>query len=177
MKKVPDYIVSRIWPNRYPELEAAFVNFKSVLNDLMRVYHEYLKERSDGVTVEKFYKSHYDDIDPFEQNKLVDKYNYHNALIEDLILELTRAANYICDKIRDYIFEGFRLDEGALLITRGDILSSNTYRVEYRGDQRTTHPYPGLREFMTLREQRDLYIGTGIEEDYFRNVRGNENCG
>jgi hypothetical protein len=162
MKKVSDYIVSRIWPNRYPELEAAFVNFKNVLNDLMRVYHEYLKERSDGVTVEKFYKSHYDEIDSFEQNKLVDKYNYHNALIEDLILELTRAANYIC--------EGFRLDEGALLVTRGDILSSNTYRVEYRGDQRTTHPYPGLREFMSLREQRDLYIGSGIEEDYFRKM-------
>jgi hypothetical protein len=170
MKKVPDYIVSRIWPNRYPELEGAFANFKSIVNDLMRVYHEHLKERSDGVTVEKFYKSHYDRIDPIEQNKLVDKYNYHSALIEDLILELTRAANYICDKIRDYIFAGFRLEEGALLITRGDILSSSTYRVEYRNDQRTAHPYPGLREFMTMREKRDLFIGQGIEEDYFRKM-------
>jgi hypothetical protein len=151
-------------------LEIAFVNFKSVVNDLMRVYHEYLEERSDGVTVQKFYKSRYDDFDSIEQNRLLDKYNYHNALIEDLIFELTRAANYICDMIRAYIFEGFRLDEGALLITRGDMLGSNTFRLEYRDDQRVSHPYPGLREFMTLREQRDLHIGEGVEEDYFRKM-------
>lgn len=170
IKTVPDYIVSRIWPNRYSELEYAFINFKSVVNDLMRVYHEYLKERPDGVTVEKFYKSYYEDFDPVKQNKLVDKYNYHNALIDDLVFELTRAANYICDKIREYIFEEFRLEEGALLITRGDFLGSNTFRLEYRDDQRTIHPYPGLREFMTLREQRDLHVGEGVDEDYFRKM-------
>ena len=163
LKLLPDYIVSRIWPGRYPMLEASLINFKNVLNDLIRVYYEYPKIRSDGYAIEKFYKD-FDHNDHWEGVKL---YQYHVALIEDLVLELTRAANYVCDQVRFFLFEGFRLEEGVLLIMRGDFMQSNTYRVEYREQQRTELPYIGLRWFMTERESRDLHVGEGIEETYF----------
>jgi len=82
-------------------------------------------------------------------------------------LELTRAANYICDFVREFVFEGFRLEEGILLVTIGDFLGYKTYRVEYRGTERSESPYRGLRDFMSERENRDLNFGEGIEEDYF----------
>ena len=175
LKKLPDYIISRIWPGRYRTLESAFMNFVRIVNDLMKVYYEYPNERRDGYAIEKFYKNYYYDRcrNPKEysyekEKNALEKYNYHVALIEDLVLELTRAANYICDQIRNYIFEAFRIEEGVLLVTRGDILGYQTYRIEYRGDERTEFPYLGLRKFMEQRETRDLHIGESIEEDYFR---------
>ena len=174
LQKLPDYIVSRIWPHRYNTLESSLLNFKNIVNDLMRIYHLFLKKRSDGYTIEKFYKEYNfnrcEDYDPQEESRAVDLYNFHMTLIEDLVLELTRAANYVCDQIRTYIFEGFRIYQGVLLVTRGDFMSSRTYRVEYRGSERTEYPYPGLKEFMEQRSNRDLHIGEGIDEYYFRKM-------
>lgn len=175
LKKIPDYIVSRIWPSRYPMLEKAFVNFKNVLNDLMRVYYKHSCERPDGYSTERFYKDYYSDAcarrgipyDVKEEQLAVQKYNFHMLLLEDLVIELTRAANYICDYVRTDIFEGFRMEEGALLITRGDLFGYETFRVEYRGDERTQRPYQGLRHFMEQRASRDFKVGEGVDEDYF----------
>lgn len=177
LKTIPNYIVSRIWPNRYENLETAFINFKNIVNDLMNVYYEYPAERSDGYSIEKFYKNYYQERFigserySYENERIaLKKYNYHVALIEDLVLELTRAANYVCDQIRSYIFEGFRTVEGVLLVTRGDFLSYDTFRIEYRGEERTKFPYPGLRKFMEIRATRDVHIGEGFEEDYFKKI-------
>lgn len=173
LKTTPDYIISRIWPRRYNLLESALINFKNIVNDLVKVYYEYPDERPDGYSIEKFYKKYYHDkfIDEEQgfknEQRALDKYNYHVALIEDLVLELTRAANYVCDQIRIFIFEGFRIEEGALLVTRGDFLGYKTFRIEYRAEQRVEFPYPGLRAFMEQRAARDLHIGEGVEEDYF----------
>lgn len=177
LKTLPDYIVSRIWPNRYKPLESALINFKNVVNDLMKVYYKYPNERPDGHSIEKFYKKYYrerfrdEESYSFENEQIaLKKYNYHVALIEDFVLELTRTANYVCDQIRTFIFEGFRIEEGALLVTRSDLLSYNTFRVEYRNEQKVEFPYPGLRAFMEQRATRDMHIGEGVEEDYFRKM-------
>lgn len=178
LQEIPNYIVSRIWPKRYSLLESSLINFKNVVNDLVKVYFTYPEERGDAYSIERFYKKTYrenfynnQEAYSYEnENIALAKYQYHVALIEDLVFELTRAANYICDYIREYIFEGFRLDEGALLITRGDFLGHKTFRLEYRGDERIDSPYPGLKEFMKIRNSRDLSIGEGIEEDYFKKM-------
>jgi hypothetical protein len=177
LKEIPNYIVSRIWPKRYVLLESSLLNFKNIVNDLMKVYYVYPKEGANGYTVEKFYKNYYrenfpddEDYSREEEQKALERYQYHLALLEDLIIELTRAANYICDQIREYIFEGFRLEEGAILISRGDFFGYQTYRVEYRGEERTEYPYPGLKSFMSLRATRDFTIGEGIEDGYFRKL-------
>jgi hypothetical protein len=170
LKKLPDYIVSLVWPGRYPKLEMALINFKNVLNDLMKVFHEHIQERGDGYQTEKFYKQYNESGDHELINKMVDRYNYHICLIMDLTTELTRALNYICDFVREYIFEGFRLEEGVVLITNADLLSSQTYRVEYRDGQRIDYPYKGLRVFMEERKDRDIHFGEGVDESYFRKM-------
>jgi hypothetical protein len=167
LEELSNYIVGRIWPGRYIKLERALINFKNVLNDLISVFNKYSDERPKSFGIQRFYR-HYNGKEIYSQ--VLEKYNYHVALVEDLLIELTRAANYICDRIREYIFEGFRLKEGVLLITRGDMLQYQSFRVEYRDSQRIDQPYPGLNNFMTEREQRDFHIGKGVCDDYFTGI-------
>jgi len=81
------------------------------------------------------------------------------------MLELTRAANYLCDKVRESLFRGYRLEQGVLLVERGPSmdLTNRIYRTEYRGPERTRQPwpYPGLQEFRKVRHTRDTTIGYG----------------
>jgi len=39
-----NWILSRIWPRRYPEVEAAFVNFRYVLIDFQNTFHHYSED-------------------------------------------------------------------------------------------------------------------------------------
>ena len=47
---------SRIWPERYPELEAAFENFLLVLQDFLSVFHKHTEKHGDWYTTVKFYQ-------------------------------------------------------------------------------------------------------------------------
>src|SRR5690606_27360558 len=137
--------------------------FKNIVNDFARVVWKHAEDNHNTYRTEKFYRNYYPnmysnpDLYSVErEEEMFAKYKFHLSLIDDLVLELTRAANYVCDFVREYLFEGFRLEEGVLLVNTGDILGSQSYRVEYRDGERILHPYPGLREFMTIRESRDL---------------------
>lgn len=163
-EKIPaarDWLLSRVWPKRYPELEDAFTNFRVVLQDFHNVFHEHALERGDGVLqTEKFYQIKKWDEERYR--KLADEFHYHVALVEDLILELTRAANYVCDMVREYLVHSYRLREGVLLIEAGPFmpdLHHKTYRAEYRGEERIRRPYPGLQAFKDIRFTRDFYFG------------------
>lgn len=176
LKKVPNYIVSRIWPQRYLPLESSLINFKNILNDLIRLYHEFPDENPNGYSIEKFYKNYqrekfYHNQESYSQEAEIialEHYEYHVALIIDLVIELTRALNYVCDQIRYFLFEGFRIEEGVILISRTDFFSSQSFRIEYRGEERIEMPYKGLKDFMTSRSRRDYFVGSGINEYYFK---------
>lgn len=79
----------------------------------------------------------------------------------NLALELTRAANYVCDAVRHDLVRSYRINQGVLLIVGGPYMdfSYKTYRVEYRGDERTENPYPSLEAYKSLRFERDLFFG------------------
>ena len=44
-------------------------------------------------------------------------------------------------------------------------LDWHQYRLEYRGEERTLFPYPGLSEFKRIRINRDYYFGRGMNAD------------
>lgn len=167
-RKLIDYILSRVWPHRYPGLESSFFNFKNVMNDLLKVFDEHAENVGENeIWTRKFYKIPEWDTDKYD--RLLEKYRYHVNLVTDLTLELTRAANYMFDSIREHLLANFRLEEGVLLVIIGPFMDFTwrTHRVEYRGEERTEFPYPGLKEFMKIRDDRDLSYGTGVSEDYF----------
>lgn len=174
LRKVIEFILSRVWPKRYPKLETAIINFKNITNDFLSVFNEYAEnerplnksEKEYMVYTEKFYKIREWDTERY--NKLLSKYEYHCLLVEDLLLEMTRVINHIFDLVRLYIFPSFRMNEGVLLIEIGPFmdLSWRTYRTEYKGNE-LENLYPGLRKFMEIRENRDQSRGREINEDYF----------
>lgn len=169
-----DYLFSRIWPKRYPDLEAAFENFRKVLQDFQNTFHEYSKKVGDyGYETEKFYQIREWDEERYEI--LARRFDFHVDLVQDLMLELTRAANYICDKIRKNVLPTYRVAEGLILAESGPHmdLRFHTYRLEYRGDEREEIPYPGLERFKQIRETRDVHFGIGSSSEDPKFIKSN----
>jgi len=168
LRKLNEYILSRVWPKRYLKLELSIQNLKNVLNDFLKVFDEHAEEvANDGIWTKKFYKI--DEWNPERYEKLSVKYDYHINLVLDLTCELTRAMNYLFDNVRASLFQSFRLNEGVLLIETGPSMEMTwtTIRLEYKSDERIELPYPGLKGFMEIRKDRNLHYGEGISEDYF----------
>ena len=161
-----DWLLSRVWPLRYPEIESSFQNFRLVLQDFLNVFAEHSESHGpDMLATEKFYKIR--EWDPERYEWLSRQHEFHVRLVQDLMLELTRAANYVCDRVREKFFPTFRLREGVLLVTDGPYMdmSYRTRRCEYRGQERTDRPYPGLEAFKLVRENRDHCFGHGTQPE------------
>lgn len=156
------WIIGRIWPRRHRLLEDAFMNYGVVLQYFLNVFDAHVDWDREGDSVlrtRRFYKV--SDYDPVRYHELADQYNAHVCLVSDLFFELTRAANLICDRVRETIFSGYRLEEGVVLIERHSVgfgLKTIRARVEYRGEERTALPYPGLKQFKTIRYSRDYAL-------------------
>lgn len=159
LEGVRTWLLSRVWPRRHKRMEAAFANFRTVAQDLCNVFMEHASETSGRWRTEKFYKIKEWDQDRYRD--LLQQYEDHVGLVEDLALELTRAANFVCDMVRAEFIPSYRLKQGVVLVQSGpyEDLSYRTHRVEYRGEERSDHPYPGLKSFMSDRFSRDLHFG------------------
>jgi len=168
MRTLVEFILSRVWPNRYPKLEASIQNLKNVTNDFLKVFDEHSEEiGDDGIWTKKFYKI--DEWDEERYDRLHKKYTFHISLVLDLTCELTRAMNYLFDNVRLFLLPSYRLEEGVLLIEDGPSMDMTWYtvRLEYKGEERIDLPYPGLKEFMEIRKNRDIHYGEGFSGDYF----------
>lgn len=108
------FIVSRVWPGRYPELESAANNFNRVLWDFNDVFIRHSEERLGEYRTCRFYRT-----EPYDHkvaDALLPSYNRHVCLIHLMIFELTRAGNHLCDMMRKYVDSGYRLAEGKLMV-------------------------------------------------------------
>ncbi|NMI03164.1 hypothetical protein HF638_04215 [Paenibacillus sp. SZ31] len=165
LQEVKSYLFSRVWPNRYLELNDSFENFREILGDFLSVFHEYSQKKGDDYCIEKFYKIQEWDVERYD--RLAKEYEFHITLVQDLILELTRAGNYICDKIREFLMSTYRMNEGLLIIESGPYtdMRFHKYRTKYRNEERINKPYPGLDEFKKIRNTRDINFGVGISSE------------
>ncbi|GLS87977.1 hypothetical protein GCM10010873_29510 [Cypionkella aquatica] len=159
------WISSRVWPARYPQIEKAFENFRLVLRDFLRTFSSKSEARMDDKVLQtrRFYKI--DVWDEEQHSYLVKKYTYHNTLLADLILELTRSANFICDQVRKSLTRSYRLKEGALTIGHDPLLEHSLDEIQPKYLQieigQFAHPYPGLEDFITVRGSRSFHYGNG----------------
>jgi hypothetical protein len=158
-----DWLFARIWPKRYIELEEAFENFRLILEDMQNTFHKHSKKTSDLFYTEKFYQI--SDWNPDEYKRLSKIYSFHVFLVEDLVIELTRAANNICTLIRKNIDSSFRLNEGLIIITIGPFMGFEykDYRTEYTVEELTSKPYKGIESFKKVRITRDFCRGVGTD--------------
>jgi hypothetical protein len=159
LDQLREWLLGRIWPRENEALEDAFENFRRVLGDLLYHFHTHSEEREKVWSTHKFYRLL--EWNPEKYDALAKEYDHHVELLEDLVLELTRAGNLICDLIREHLDPSFRLVQGALLVDSGphSDLSYHTHRPEYRGHERGKSPYPGLEAFDAARVTRDEHFG------------------
>ncbi|QFY63493.1 hypothetical protein FZ934_24915 (plasmid) [Rhizobium grahamii] len=164
---VVSWTVKRVWPRRYPELESALQNFAVVARDFIGKFNEHCETSridDDELITKKFYQI--DEWNEERYHRLFDRYEFHVDLVEDLMLELTRAANHVCDEIRNNLLHSFGLQEGRLSVMSGPH-SDMCWResvVQYsKAEKAGAPPYPGLQAFLTARADRDMNFGSGSE--------------
>jgi hypothetical protein len=162
------WLLSRVWPTRYERIRHSLESFRFVVTDLLLVFARHSEHDAhrpnEYLITASFYKGQ-----PYEHDVytgLLLEFEHHVALIHDLVLEMTRAANYVCDLVRENIDPSFRMKEGVLLVERSDAFTCETKRVEYREGERTSLPYPGLDNFLIVRETRDQHVGAGAFDIY-----------
>ena len=159
LQDLRDWLFCRVWPDRYLPLKKSFQCFQGVLIDFLNVFRSEMETKGNRVRVREFYKI--DEWNSKRYDELVKKFEAHVALVEDLLLELTRAANYVCDKVRECIEPTFRMEEGVIIVTTGPFsnLELVQVRAEYKESERISIPYPGLKEFKIKRFERNYTLG------------------
>ena len=149
------WLLSRVWPRLYPKLEDAFENFRRVLEALQDTFYEHADLKRDEFMTRKFYSI--PEWNPERYHALAKLYDDHIYLLADLVLELTRAANLICDLIRENILNGYRREQGRVLATDG----GRDWVAEYSADERKLRfPFRGLDSFLSERQTRDFCFGS-----------------
>jgi hypothetical protein len=133
LSSLREWIFSRIWPRRYPELEDSFENFRRVLEDFQNTFHRHSKK-----TTDLYYTDNFCDISEWDEEKdeaLSREFIFHVKLVEDLVLELTRAANFICERVRQYIERSFRLHVTCCPVRslHEYVLENSSCRIQRRG--------------------------------------------
>lgn len=160
LEELKEWMFTRVMPNQYTGLENAWENFRRVLQALINTFFQHSKAYDNGYETEKFYKSNGWSND---YHYLLKEYHFHVDLVMDLTLELTRAANYLCDQVRNYLISDFRLKEGLLVVTAGPNmdLTFTTHRVRYTRNPKNDIPFTTLELFKLDRKNRDVRFGLG----------------
>jgi len=99
-------------------------------------------------------------------------YNEHVFLISDLLFELARLGNLILSRIRA-IHPEYKRELGILYIDD----RVNTPDLVYREEEISDSPYPGIKDFISVRLSREKHLGTsgtidedGYEKEYKRSL-------
>jgi hypothetical protein len=170
LEELGPWLLGRVWPDRYPALKRAFTNFRIVLQDLRNTFLSHAERPTpdnDWLMTVKFYQIREHDKERYE--RLSRAYDFHVGLVCDLMLELTRAANLICDEVRSSIMPTFRLAQGVVMVESGPHLPDGSWRtfpVHYTPEEREDQalPYPGLDAFKQVRFTRDRWFGDPKDE-------------
>ena len=114
LRELGYWLLGRIWPGRHPELERAFTNFRLVLQDLLSTFHEHselVRSNSNSYTTIRFYKLTWHTEERYRE--LLKAYRTHIALVQDLVVELTRAANLLCMRCAAQYCQAFGSNKAA----------------------------------------------------------------
>lgn len=162
LQEVGVWLNGRVYPQTHSRLRRAFDTFQAVSIDFYDVFslhadQNQLPAEDPWVVTLKFYKNRYPNPN-YSQD--LERFTEHVNLVCDLAMELTRAANWICDQVRDGLDPTFFLDIGALQVEGGPYSDGRTrwWRPEYSTAEREmASPYASLETFKKQRYERDVH--------------------
>lgn len=157
MDRAISYTRSRPKHKEYTSWDSLIQNLGLLLSDFKMVFASHSDDMGpDAYTVERFYK-----VGPkgqyFNPNYDVDlrAYEEHVYLISDLLFELARLGNLILTRIRA-IHPEYKRELGILYIDD----RVNTPDLVYRKEEISDSPYPGIKDFISVRLSREKHYGT-----------------
>ena len=134
-----------VWPGHAPDLDRALINFQCVVDDFMKVVADGQPHAQNRGRWLKLAAPRH----PYTEAEW-ERFVATRDLVIDLILEATRAANYVCDIARAQVDSVFRLTDGRLGVT----FMSDWRRFPIYEDGDLADLYPGLRRFKDMRAHR-----------------------
>lgn len=150
------YIRSRVKHNEYKDIDRLYDNLAIIVADILNIVNSYgSNRRNDGmISIEKFYKN--GSYNPNYQKDL-EKYKEIVMLLSDLIFEQTRLLNLILKRMR-VVMPDYQVEVGNLMT------DSEMAHNEYKEDEESASPYPGVKDFMTVRSSRNYHFSSGVVE-------------
>jgi hypothetical protein len=122
LEALRSWMLTRIWPGTYSDLESAFHSFCMVLNDILDTMNQYGETVKRGSSYDILIEKRYQKLQVWDDevyNRLVREYEMTLALLAELTKELTKTANLICDLVRRHLLPVFRREAGYLSISGG----------------------------------------------------------
>lgn len=152
-----DYCLSRAKHKGYEKYDSLIHNLGILLKDLHELIYCNAFECTDGtIRIKKFYKIKEYNTDRY--NHLQNIYLDYVRAIADLTFEMTRMLNYILEIVRKKK-PTFLLNVGEMRI---DTVSQS---IEYREEEKNLSPYPGLRDFIKVNEERIPHYSGNFDYD------------
>lgn len=161
------WLLNRPWPLGFEPIQESLTNFRQIADDLLSIVGWYHSRERGYVEIDRAYK----ELDGFasddQYNFLLRRHQYTVDLSRDLAFELTRAANLVCERVRQSLWPAFRLEEGNLVFQSGLSmgLSSRIYVPLYTSVD-SPSLYPGLQEFAAARKDGEDF-GSGLPSQGF----------
>lgn len=162
LRRLAEWLLARYWPDSHPGVRKAMINFLSILADFNRYFSNRGNVRDEKLEIRQ-YQHYIEEWDPPRYRDALNRFDEESRTVAELAVELSRAANFVCDQVRNEVDNQFRLMQGKVLIQVHSGLGTKTVAPEYSAEQQgLARPYPGISAFAEARLSRDFYFpGTG----------------
>ncbi|MFD6564590.1 HNH endonuclease signature motif containing protein [Micromonospora profundi] len=158
LRKLAEWLLGRYWPEAYPGTKKSMANFLNVLADFNRYVSDIGHGKGDELIVRQ-YQHEVEGWDPPLYRQALKRFDEESRSVAELVVELSRAANFVCDEVRTEVNDQFRLTQGKILIQVQSGLGTKTLAPEYSLEEREApNPYPGIAAFAEARASRDFYF-------------------
>ncbi|MET7538247.1 HNH endonuclease signature motif containing protein [Streptomyces sp. NPDC005507] len=140
------WILKMRWPNQFPRTEQAFRNLHHVMADLLNHLQGCMDLESEFFwRLRRNYKNI--DWDPDAYETLFAEFQVERFLLYVLVIEATKAINWVIAEAAREVDKFYRFDQGLILMRDGDgVFKSWMLRLEYEAEElsgETPSPHPG----------------------------------
>ncbi|MFF1563788.1 HNH endonuclease signature motif containing protein [Streptomyces sp. NPDC058293] len=140
------WLLKMRWPKQFPRTEQAFRNLHHVMTDLLNHLQNCMESKNELFwQLRRNYKEI--DWDPEAYKTLFSEFQNERFLIYVLVIEATKAINWVIDEAAREVDKFYRFDQGLILMRDGDgVFKTWMMRLEYEADEVADEnpvPYPG----------------------------------
>jgi hypothetical protein len=143
-----------VWPEKLPELEVAMKLFSNIMNIMLNFYMKNAEERAGYLTEDRSWKRnqwHTEEV----FRELANKRDRWDKYLDELIIEVAKAANWLAELVRRDINPLFMAIDGKFSLGEFDGIYVYTIVPEYSADEKSQLIDSYEEKCINLREKAD----------------------